>query len=74
MIPEVEKTPKGDIRVEITSNQKYNTTSITKIFNHVTTYKNAPKMFQVDAMEKIKTRIGKNYFAPIYPKKETPTV
>ena len=74
MIPEVDKTQKGDIRVEISSNQKYNTTSSTKIFNHVTTYKNAPNFFQVDAMEKIKTCIGTNYFARIYPKKETATV
>ena len=43
MIPKVEKTPKIDIRVEITSKHKYNIRASTKIFNHVTTLKKAPK-------------------------------
>ena len=54
VIPEVYKTPKTDIRVEITSTHKYNTMSITKIVNHVTTFKSAPKMFKMDAAEKNK--------------------
>ena len=48
VIPEVEETPKGDIIVERTSTHKYNTRSSTKTVNHVKTFKNAPKMFQVD--------------------------
>ena len=47
--PEVEITPKSDIRLEITSKHKYNTRSSTKIVNHVTTFKNAPKMFPMEA-------------------------
>ena len=58
VIPEVEKTPKSDIGVERTSTHKYNTRSSTKRVNHVTTFKNAPKMFPVEATEKIKTHIG----------------
>ena len=54
MIPKVEKTPKIDIRVEITSKHKYNIRASTKIFNHVTTLKNAPKIFPVEATEKRK--------------------
>ena len=54
VIPEVKKTPKSDIIVKIIITHRYNTSSSTKIVNHVTTFKNAPKMFQVDATEKIK--------------------
>ena len=56
--PEVDKTPKCDIILERTSTHKYNTISSTKGVNHVTTFKNASKMFQEDATEKIKTHIG----------------
>ena len=59
VIQEVEKTPKIDIRVEQTSTHNYNTRSVTKRVNHVTTFNNAPNMFQVDAIEKI-THIDPN--------------
>ena len=58
VIPEVDKTPKIDTRVEITITNKYNTRSSTKRINHVITFENSPKMFQVDATEKIITHIG----------------
>ena len=54
VIPEVGKTPKSGIRMERTSTHKYNTRSNTKRVNHVTSFKNSPKMFQEDATEKIK--------------------
>ena len=50
LILEVEVTPKIDIRVERTGTQKYNIWSITKRVNHVTTFKNAPNMFRMDAV------------------------
>ena len=52
VIPEVEKLPKSDTRVEITGTHKYNTGSSTKRVNHVTTFKNASNMFKMDAAEK----------------------
>ena len=58
MITEVEETPKSDTRVERTGTHKYNTRSSTKRANHVTTFKNTPNMFKMDAAEKIKTHIG----------------
>ena len=54
--------------MEITSTHKYNTKSSTKRVNHVTTLKNSPKMFPVEAKEKIKTHIGTDYFVGIDPK------
>ena len=51
VIPEVDKTPKSDIIVYRTSTHKYNTISITKRVNLVTTFKNAP-VFSVEATEK----------------------
>ena len=54
VIPEVGETPKSDIRMEIAGTHKYNNRSSTKRVNHVTTFKNAPKMFQEDTKEKIK--------------------
>ena len=74
MISEVGKTPKNYIRMERTGTHKYNTRFITKRVNHVTTFKNAPKMFQEDAMEKIKTHIGTDYVSCIETKEETITV
>ena len=65
MIPEVEKTPKGDIILGITITHKYNTRSSTKRINHVTTFLNAPKVFQVDTKEEPKTHIGTEYFSYI---------
>ena len=55
MILEVDKTPKIEIRVEITSTHNYNTRSSTKRVKHVTTIKNAPKMFPEEAREKENT-------------------
>ena len=69
VIPEVEKTPKGDIILEITITHKYNIISSTKRVNHVTTFKNETKMFKMDAKYEIKTHIGIYYFSCIYPKK-----
>ena len=46
-IQEVGKTPKGGIRVEITTKHKYNIISSTKRFNHMTTFKFAPKLFPI---------------------------
>ena len=40
--------------MEIAGTHKYNNRSSTKRVNHVTTFKNAPKMFQEDTKEKIK--------------------
>ena len=57
-IPELEKTLKGDIKLERTSTLKYHTRSSTKRVNHMRTFKKIPKMFQVDARGKIKTHIG----------------
>ena len=57
-IPEVIQTPKKSIRLEITSTHKYNTRSSINRGNNMTAFKNVPKMFQVDATEKIKTHIG----------------
>ena len=45
VIPEVREPPKRVIRLEITSTHKYNNISSTKIVNHATTFKNAPKCF-----------------------------
>ena len=52
VIPKVCKTPKSDIRVEIPCTHNYNNTPITNRVNHVTTLKNAPKMFPVEVIEK----------------------
>ena len=52
VILEVDKPPKIDIRVEITGTRNYKTRSSTKRVNHVTTFKNAPNMFKMDAAEK----------------------
>ena len=54
VIPEVYKTPKSDIRVGKSSTHKYNTRLSTKRINHVTTFKNATKMFKMEETEKIK--------------------
>ena len=37
----------------------------------MTTFKNAPKRFQVDATERIKLQIITDYFDRIYPKNKT---
>ena len=49
VITEFDKTPKSCINVLRTSAKKYNTRSITKIVNHVTTFNNTPKLFPVEA-------------------------
>ena len=71
VIPEVEKPQKSDIRLKVTSTYKYKTSSSTKRVNHVTTFKNAPNIFKMEAIEKIKTHIGTDYLARIDPKKDT---
>ena len=57
VIPEVEKPQINDIRMEINGLHKYNTRSSTKRVNHLTTFKTAPNMFKMDAVEKITTHI-----------------
>ena len=69
MVPEVEKPQKSDIRVKITGTHNYKTMASTKRVNHVTTFKNTPNMFKMDAEERIKTHIGIDYLARIDPKK-----
>ena len=73
-ILEVGKTTKSVIRVEITSTYKYNTRSSTKRVNHVTNFKNAPKMFPLEATEKIRLHIVSGYHACMEPQKERTTV
>ena len=58
----------------IIGKHKYNTRSSTKIINHVTTFKNTPNMLKMDTTDKLKTRIGSDYIARIYSKKDTITV
>ena len=52
LILEFDKTSKSDIRVEITSTNKYNTRSSTKRVNHVTPFKNSPNFFPVEVTGK----------------------
>ena len=52
VISEVEITPKNETRAEINSTHNYNTRSSTKRVNNVINFKNAPKMFKMDAIEK----------------------
>ena len=54
--------------MKITGTQKYNTRSITKRVNHVTTFKNAPNMFKMDSAETIIKHKGTDYLARIDPK------
>ena len=54
VIPEVDKTPKSDICLERTIKYKCNKRSSTKRVNYVKTSKKGPKMFPVEATEKIK--------------------
>ena len=49
----------------------YNTRSSTKRVKHMTTFKNAPNMFKMDAEEKIKRHIGTDYFARVEQKQTT---
>ena len=53
LIPELEKPPKSDTRMEKTGTHKYRSRPITKRINNTTTFKNAPNMFKIDAEEKI---------------------
>ena len=55
VIPEVEITTKSETIVEINSTHNYNTRSSTKRVNNVINFKNAPKMFKMDAIEKKNT-------------------
>ena len=52
VVLEEEETPKRYIRLDRTSTHKYNIRSSTKRVNLVTVFKNAPKMFKMDATEK----------------------
>ena len=58
----------------ITVTHKYNTRSITKRVNHVTTFKNTPNMFEMETTDTLKTHIGKYYIARIETKKYAITV
>ena len=57
-----------------TGKHKYNIRSSTKRVTHVTTFKNTPNMFLMDATDTLKTHIGTDYIAGIDPKKDTITV
>ena len=70
VIPEVEKLRRSDIIMEINCPLKYNSSSSTNRFNHVTTLKTAPNMFKMDAEEKITTHIDTGYLAHTEPKKD----
>ena len=70
VLPESDKIPKRDIIIVKTITHNYNTRSRPKRVNHVETFKNAPKMFQVEAMEKVKTNIGTDHFSFLDPKEE----
>ena len=61
--------PKTGTRVDITRVHKYNTVSITKRINHVTTFKNA--LFLMGPTEKLKLHRGSDYHTRIEPKKDT---
>ena len=52
VIPEIEETPKSVIIVGGGSTHHYETRSSNKIFNYMTTFNNAPKMFPLEATEK----------------------
>ena len=53
VIPGVEKPQRNEIIMDRNGKHKNNTRSSTKIVNHVTIFKNAPKMFKIDVAEKI---------------------
>ena len=74
MIAEVEKTSKSSIILERTSTHKYNAKLSTRRVNHETTFKNAPKMSQMDKTRKKNTHIGTDYFSCMDLKEETITV
>ena len=57
-----------------TGTHKYNTRSSTKRVKHVTTFKNTPNVFKMDAIDTFKTHIGTDYIARIDPKRDTITV
>ena len=74
MISEVERQEKSDIRMARTGTHKYNTRSSTNRINHVTTFKNTPKIFIMDKMYISKTHIGTHYLAFTDTPKDTITV
>ena len=49
----------------------FNTRSITKRVNHVTTFKNTSNMFKMDAEETLKTYIVTDYIVHTKPKNDT---
>ena len=74
MISEVERQGKSDIRMARTGTHKYNTRSSTNRINHVTTFKNTPKIFIMDKMYISKTHIGTHNLAFTCTPKDTITV
>ena len=71
MIPEVEKQKKSEIIMARKGAHKYN---IRSRVNHVTTFKNTPKVFKMDTTDSSKTHIGLEYIAHIDSKKGKNTV
>ena len=65
------KQVKSDIGMARKVTQKYNTRSRV---NHVTTFKNTPKMFKMYTEDTSKTHIGTYYISQTDPKKDTITV
>ena len=74
VIIEVQKQPKSDIIEEITGTHKYNTGSSTKRENYVSTLKNAPIMFKMNAAEKYKHTHAQTTLLVQTPKQVTSTV
>ena len=66
VITEERKQGKIDIIRAIKGTHKYNTRSRV---NHVTTFKNTPKIFKMDMTDTAKTHIGSDYISHIDPKK-----
>ena len=54
--------------MEIKGTHEYNTRSRV---NHVSTFKNTPKMFKMDMIDTSKTHIGSDYISNTDPKKDT---
>ena len=72
--PRSGKPQRSDIIMGKNFPHNYNTNSITKRVNHVTTFKNAPNVFKIDRVEKITTHICTDYLVFTDPKKDTITV
>ena len=68
-IPEEKKRENSDIRRARIGTHKYNTKSRV---NHVTTFKNSPKIFKIDVTDTSKSHIGSDYISHTDPKKMEP--